>query len=1068
MRFDCIIIMKGLLKMKFFKKFAAVLIAAAVFTVGNIGILPRDVIDDFMFSVRAADSDIVASGECGAEGNNVIWQLDSEGTLIVSGTGEMGSWALNSPWSEHSANISKVIIEKGVTAIGEQAFADCTALTSATISDSVTSIGDYAFYSCDSLTTITIPDSVSSIGDKAFQYCENLTSINVDSENKNYASEDGVLFNEDKSMLIHYPAGKTTEVYIIPDGVTSIRDEAFSGCNILTTITIPDSVISIGDKAFSDFTGLTTITIPDSVKSIGDEAFSDCISLTTITIPDSVTSIGDSVFCYCVSLTSITIPDSVTSIGSNAFSNCGSLATITIPDSVSSIGSNAFSNCTSLVTITIPDSVTSIGNNAFIFCENLTTITINNPECDIYNSKNTISDTATIYGYTNSSAKAYAEKYNREFVALDDEKPAVEIVDSGECGAQGDNATWTLDNNGTLTISGEGKIKCGWKKYINQVSLSSPIKKVIIDGNITEIGDLTFTFCDSLSKITIPETVTYIGESAFSFCSNLTSITIPDSVTSIGEDAFSCSGLNLITIPESITNIAASTFANCKKLTSVTLPDSITSIGLGAFSGCDKLKEIKLPSSLTTIGDGAFELCLGLEKIDIPKNVSNIGEHAFLICENLTAINVDENNEYYTSENDVLFNKEKTTLILYPAQKSDKKYIIPDTVTTLSPFSFAFNENLTEIEIPNTIAVIDENVFKNCSALAAVIIPETVKSIGESAFADCTKLTSITIKNPECEILDSEDTFSNYETEEPYKLHFDGTIYGYEDSTAQAYAEKYNRTFVALDDEKLVTTTTITTTSTSTTTTNTVAVEGNVSWQMPDITVEKGTEIIEVPVLLLDYDNSQLAVSSAEFNLTYDYNALDLVELTSKSDAYCTDTIFTSAINQFSIEIGLGNAIAGEHLANVVVFRFRIKDMSLNQDYFIRIENFCAYDANGRNISDHIKTNDGRIRLVEKITTTTTTSTTANSTTTTTTPPVTTEPYFILGDINADGSVDSSDASLVLAEYAKIQTGGAGEFTDIQYKAADVNKDDTVDSSDASKILAYYAMVSTGKKPTWD
>ena len=668
------------------KKFLAVVTAATMITANSISPMPDKFVNLPVFNANAAD--IVASGECGAEGNNVIWQLDSEGTLTVSGTGEMGSWALNSPWSEHSANISKVIIEKGVTAIGEQAFADCTALTSATISDSVTSIGDYAFYSCNNLTSITIPDSVTSIEDKAFQYCENLTSINVDSENKNYVSEDGVLFNEDKSMLIHYPAGKTTEVYIIPDGVTSISDEAFSGCNILTTITIPDSVISIGDKAFSDFTGLTTITIPDSVTSIGDEAFSDCISLTTITIPDSVTSIGDSVFCYCVSLTSITIPDSVTSIGSNAFSNCGSLATITIPDSVTSIGSNAFSNCTSLATITIPDSVTSIGNNAFIFCENLTTITINNPECDIYNSKNTISDTATIYGYTNSSAKAYAEKYNR--------------------------------------------------------------------------------------------------------------------------------------------------------------------------------------------------------------------------------------------------------------------------------------------------------------------------------------------------------------------------------------------TFVALDDEKLVTTTTITNTSTSTTTTTTVAVEGNVSWQMPEVTVEKGTEIIEVPVLLLDYDNSQLAVSSAEFTLTYDYNALDLVELTSKSDAYCTDTIFTSAINQFSIEIGSGNAIAGEHLANVVVFRFRIKDMSLNQDYFIRIENFCAYDANGRNISDHIKTNDGRIRLVEKITTTTTASTTANSTTTTTTPPVTTEPYFILGDINADGSIDSSDASLVLAEYAKIQTGGAETLTITQLESADVNNDNVVDSSDASKILDYYAMVSTGKKPTWD
>ncbi|MBR5513554.1 MAG: leucine-rich repeat protein [Ruminococcus sp.] len=909
------------------KKFLAVVTAATMITANSITPMPDKFVNLPVINANAAD--IVASGECGADGDNVIWQLDSEGMLTISGTGEMETW------------------------------------------ETITDIPWYADYA---------------------------TSINK---------------------------------IIIENGVTNISFASFYGCK----------------------------------------------SLTLVKIPDSVTDIGVSAFAGCIKLTSIELPESIENIGKSAFENCSSLSSVILPDGIKGIGEQSFMNCKSLTDVSFPENVESIGTNAFYRCNDITSVTIENPDCVIGESVDTFYETVKIQGYEGSTAQAYAEKYNRTFVALDDEKPAVEIVDSGECGAQGDNATWTLDNNGTLTISGEGKIKCGWKEYINQVSLSSPIKKVIIDGNITEIGDLTFTFCDNLSEITIPETVTYIGESAFSFCSNLTSITIPDSVTSIGEDAFSYSGLNLITIPESITNIAASTFANCKKLTSVTLPDSITSIGLGAFSGCDKLKEIKLPSSLTTIGDGAFELCLGLEKIDIPKNVSNIGEHAFLICENLTAINVDENNEYYTSENDVLFNKEKTTLILYPAQKSDKKYIIPDTVTTLSPFSFAFNENLTEIEIPNTIAVIDENVFKNCSALAAVIIPETVKSIGESAFADCTKLTSITIKNPECEILDSEDTFSNYETEEPYKLHFDGTIYGYEDSTAQAYAEKYNRTFVALDDEKLVTTTTITTTSTSTTTTTTVAVEGNVSWQMPEITVEKGTEIIEVPVLLLDYDNSQLAVSSAEFTLTYDYNALDLVELTSKSDAYCTETIFSAAINHFSIEIGSGNAIAGEHLANVVVFRFRIKDMSLNKDYFIRIKNFCAYDANGRNISDHIKTNDGRIRLVEKITTTTTTSTTANSTTTTstttsttttTTPPVTTEPYFILGDINADGSVDSSDASLVLAEYAKIQTGGAGEFTKTQLESADVNNDNVVDSSDASKILAYYAMVSTGKKPTWD
>ena len=373
-----------------------------------------------------------------------------------------------------------------------------------------------------------------------------------------------------------------------------------------------------------------------------------------------------------------------------------------------------------------------------------------------------------------------------------------------------------------------------------------------------------------------------------------------------------------------------------------------------------------------------------------------------------------------------------------------------------SPWS-EHSANISKVIIEKGVTAIGEQAFADCTAFTSATISDSVASIGDYAFYSCDSLITITINNPECDIYNSKNTISDT-----------ATIYGYTNSSAQAYAEKYNRTFVSLDDEKLVTTTTITTTSTSTTTTATSTAVGNVSWQMPDITVEKGTEIIEVPVLLLDYDNSQLAVSSAEFTLTYDYNALDLVELTSKSDAYCTETIFSAAINQFSIETGSGNAIAGEHLANVVVFRFRIKDMSLNQDYFIRIENFCAYDANGRNISDHIKTNDGRIRLVEKITTTTTTSTTANSTTTITTQPVATEPYFILGDINADSSVDSSDASLVLAEYAKIQTGGAGEFTKTQLESADVNNDNVVDSSDASKILDYYAMVSTGKKPTWD
>ncbi len=137
-----------------------------------------------------------------------------------------------------------------------------------------------------------------------------------------------------------------------------------------------------------------------------------------VVIEDSVTSIGDSAFSDCYSLTSITIPDSVTSIGDSAFFSCSNLTSIIIPDSVTSIRNDAFYRCYSLTSVTIPDSVTSIGRYAFSSCDSLTSITIKNPECEIVNSSQTISDTATIYGYEGSTAQAYAEKYDRKFEVI--------------------------------------------------------------------------------------------------------------------------------------------------------------------------------------------------------------------------------------------------------------------------------------------------------------------------------------------------------------------------------------------------------------------------------------------------------------------------------------------------------------------------------------------------------------------------------------------------------------------------------------------------------------------------
>ena len=257
---------------------------------------------------------------------SVMATLSDDGTLTISGNGEMKFW--NSSyvvaWDSNRKNIKNVIINNGVTSIGNFAFHGCENLINITIPDSVTSIGLCAFEYCSSLTNITIPNSVTSIGGKAFLFCrsltsitipdsvtsigyhaffncESLTSINVDSNNEKYMSDNGVLYTKDKKTLIQYPSKKEGTEYLILQGVESIGDYAFEGCENLINITIPDSVTSIMG-AFKGCSSLINITIPNSVTSIGGSAFECCSSLTSITIPDSVTSIGDYTFYKCDSL----------------------------------------------------------------------------------------------------------------------------------------------------------------------------------------------------------------------------------------------------------------------------------------------------------------------------------------------------------------------------------------------------------------------------------------------------------------------------------------------------------------------------------------------------------------------------------------------------------------------------------------------------------------------------------------------------------------------------------------------------------------------------------------------
>ena len=304
-------------------------------------------------------------------------------------------------------------------------------------------------------------------------------------------------------------------------------------------------------------------------------------------------------------------------------------------------------------------------------------------------------------------------------------------------------------------------------------------------------GTIIITDCKEWAKgaITIPseidgKPVASIGNYAFEDCTGLTSITIPDSVTSIGNDAFlDCTGLTSITIPNSVTRIGNNAFNYCTGLTSITIPNSVTSIEDSAFKYCRGLTSITIPNSVTSIGYAAFEHCTGLTSITIPNSVTSISDWAFDGCTGLTSINVANENNYYSSNNGVLFNKKKTELIRYPEGKSQTSYTIPDSVTSIGYGAFYGCTGLTSITIPDSVTSIGSNAFEYCTGLTSInvasgnncysdnngvlfnkkktelirypegksqtsyTIPDSVTGIGDGAFWDCTGLTSITIPN---------------------------------------------------------------------------------------------------------------------------------------------------------------------------------------------------------------------------------------------------------------------------------------------------------------------------------
>lgn len=300
-----------------------------------------------------AEAAVVDGGTCG---ENLLWILDEQGILTISGTGPMTDYDTDwdspsgstHPWAAVAALIQTVDIKEGVTSIGAHAFYECVNLTYVTVPNSVTAIGEWAFYNCDSIVSVALPPNVSNIGGWAFYNCNSLTGIWVDTDNADYCCDaSGVLFSKDGTQLIQAP-GAISGYYQIPYGVTEIGPEAFCNCDELRLVSFPDSLKTIGSGSFAGCNSLLSVDIPDSVTSIQIEAFCDCAQLQTVTVGSGVNSLVWYTFSGCPSLWDVKLGDGIKYITNGVFSDCSALYNITLPGGLTGIGDDVFYGCEQL------------------------------------------------------------------------------------------------------------------------------------------------------------------------------------------------------------------------------------------------------------------------------------------------------------------------------------------------------------------------------------------------------------------------------------------------------------------------------------------------------------------------------------------------------------------------------------------------------------------------------------------------------------------------------------------------------------------------------------------------
>lgn len=495
-------------------------------------------------------------------------------------------------YSKDNISIGSFTID--VIEIGDSAFAGQTDLKTIDIPNTVTTIGNNAFAN-SMCNEVVIPSSVSFIGLNAFRYCSNLTQITVNTNNQNYSSQDGILFDKAGQVLIKYPEGKTAgQTYTIPSQVRRIEAYALAS-TALNEIVIHSNVSDIREGVFAETNSLSRITV-----NAANTYYSSCqagilynkAKTSLIHAPQAVSG-------------EVVIPSTIRAIDNKAFYNRSWMTKITIPSSVNSIGFEAFRGCSRLNEIIIP----FVGGGL----------------------NNVLATSNTHFGYI-FGAVDFTEHTHVPPWPITIPASLKKVTVTGDGKIQ-DYAFLGCTNLTSIIIQGNmtGIGMLAFAACDNLVS-------IILPDSITSLGNNVFFDCAKLASIVLPSGLTSIGKLSFNNCTSLKNIEISSGVQSIGDMAFRNSGLTSIIIPASVTAIGIEAFKGCTALTGVVFEDNggLTQIGDNAFQGCTGLTDIVLPSNLYSIGTSAFENCTGLASIIIKSNVTSVAANVFNNCVKLT------------------------------------------------------------------------------------------------------------------------------------------------------------------------------------------------------------------------------------------------------------------------------------------------------------------------------------------------------------------------------------------------------------------------------------------------